>query len=155
MNKALAASLAFFSLALVACDDGADDPARIRDLLSGNTLRGRTEKGETYYVYVGPAGTAHMWIELTGFADQGKWHIDKDSRFCTLWAMVRHGEETCFQVRRDEDAILFVEGEQALELILLTGNYQNLPRLPEPEPDQPDPDQNRCAQDYVRQDCFK
>jgi len=114
-------------LCIMACQDSGLDAKSVRDLLSGNTVRGRTEKGDLYHVFIAPSGTGFMQVE-NNFSDIGQWHIDKEGRFCTKWLNVRQGIESCFTVTLERNIIFFTSSQMTLELVLLNGNPMALPK---------------------------
>ncbi len=62
----------------------ADEPmgaGEIRDMITGNTLIGKTEKGYAFHVYHNPNGKMSGQVKLTHY-DVGNWEVTDDGQYC-------------------------------------------------------------------------
>ena len=69
------------------------DPETFAKALVGNTLTGKTQKGQDYAVYYREDGTMTFNL-ITGWSDTGTWQI-QDGKFCQKWQQIRGGAGYC------------------------------------------------------------
>jgi predicted secreted protein len=81
-------------------------PASWRNLLSGNTATGKTEKGSTWHVYHATDGTMlgrSTTRNNSESQDSGTWEITEEGKFCGRWRKWRGGSRDCFTMGRNGD----------------------------------------------------
>jgi hypothetical protein len=92
---AIAASIALvlFGMPVVAQDTS--DADTFAKALVGNTLLGKTQKGQDYAVYYREDGTMTFNL-ITGWSDTGTWRIE-GGKFCQEWQQIRGGADYCIR----------------------------------------------------------
>lgn len=61
----------------------------------GNTLLGKTEKGQDYSVFYKPDNTMTFNL-VNGWSDEGTWRVE-GAKFCQKWKQIRGGADYCIR----------------------------------------------------------
>jgi hypothetical protein len=78
----------------------------MRNLISGNTVSGKSAKGYTYHDYYSPDGTMTGRATSkynTEYEDTGTWEINNEGQFCETWKKWRNHERNCYLTSVLED----------------------------------------------------
>ena len=107
----------------------ADEPmgaGEIRDMITGNTLIGKTEKGYAFHVYHNPNGKMSGQARLT-YYDVGTWEVTDDGKYCRQWKKWRRGWRDCF--------LLSSLGEDQFRLKAINIHYDSTFRIVKGDPE--------------------
>lgn len=84
----------FGGLAETRADHAHHSPAKVvLATLTGATIEGENEKGQTYRIVYSKGGTAT--ISLNGKTETGTWAVDKGGHYCEQWPSVFDGQMRC------------------------------------------------------------
>ena len=85
---------AFGCLSDVRADHAHHSPAKVvLATLTGATIEGENERGQTYRIAYTKGGSAT--ITLNGKTETGTWSVDKGGHYCEVWPTVFGGVKRC------------------------------------------------------------
>ena len=108
-------------------------PKEVRELLSGNTFTGVSEKGNGFHVFYKADGTMYGFLfkgPWKGKRDDGTWEVTDEKGHCRQWSQWARQEQQCFKIYRDGERLRY-EQTSAYNVLrgsgyMRKGNPENL-----------------------------
>ena len=102
------------------------DASQVKELLSGNTAKGRNEAGRAFTVFHRADGTRVG--TSGGSSDTGTWEVTEEGNACGQWTKWRDGKRLCTKYYMVDDEVKYynTDGSYRGSFKILPGNPSGL-----------------------------
>lgn len=92
-----AAAIGLFGVSNASADHGNLSGKQVKQLISGATAEGKTDRGGNFETRYLENGTVTIEVD-NGFSDSGKWNVEGD-HYCAQTKKLRKGKKACWTIR--------------------------------------------------------